>query len=121
MVALKILFDEAMKKQKTRDANKRNSSRRSNNKTGFKWLMKTRHPRYKKGYCWRYQRVIDNERVVINAVDLYRLFNKVRLKGYNWIMLDEKKAKRTVESEGFDFVDFVKYMVGNGGYVDYTN
>ena len=120
MVLLKVLFDEAMAKQRRNDANKRNSSRRSNNKTGFKYLCKTPNDRYKKGYGWRYQRTINNEYVAINATDLYRLFNKVRCRGYEWIMIDEEKAKQTVEGEGLIWIDFVKYMIGNGGYVDYN-
>lgn len=121
MVSLKVLFDEAMKNQRKKDAVKRDSSRMSHNKTGFKWLCKTPHPRYKDGYCWRYQRTINRESVSINASDLYRLFDKVKSKGYPWIILDEDKAQRTVESEDLIFKDYLEYMKCNGGYVDYTD
>ena len=121
MVALKVLFDEAMEKQKKKDAVKRGSScRRAQNQTGFKWLTKTKNTRYRKGYSWSYQRTINRERVVVTAADLCRLFDKVKSRGYHWVMLDEDKAKRTVENEGLVWVDFVKYMMANGGYVDYT-
>lgn len=122
MVSLKVLFEEAMARQRRIDASKRNhsSARRSHNKTGFKYLCKTPNDRYRKGYGWRYQRTINNEHVAINATDLYQLFNKVRCRGYDWVMLDEEKAKQTVEGEGLVWIDFVKYMVGNGGYVDYS-
>lgn len=117
MVALKVLFDEAMKKQrKGRRVNKGKGNR--SNKTGFRWLTKTINEKYKKGYRWNYQRRINGHRVNIQATDLYLLFNKVRCKGLDWIMIDEKRARKTVENEGIEWDAFVMYMFSNGGDVD---
>lgn len=92
MVALKVLFDEAMKKQRKCRVNRNVKGNRSN-KTGFKWLTKTINEKYKKGYRWNYQRRINGHRVNIQATDLYHLFNKVRCKGLDWIMIDEESSK----------------------------
>lgn len=43
------------------------------------------------------------------GADLFRLFDKVVERGYDWIVLDEERARRTVESEGLDWNEFKKY------------
>lgn len=121
MVALKVLFDEAMKKQRKKEAVNRGLYQISHNKTGFRWLVKIRDKKYKNNYCWRYERKVDGQRVVVYATDLVRVFDKVKDKGYDWVMLDEEKAQKTVEGEGWVWFDFVEYMLSHGGYVDYSN
>lgn len=116
MVALKVLFDEAMKKQrKGRRVNNGKGNR--SNKTGFRWLTKTINEKYKKGYRWNYQRRINGHRINIQAIDLWSLLEKVRYNDLEWFMINEKRAQRTVEDEGIDFDIFVKYMISQGGVV----
>lgn len=110
MTSLKTLFDEAMKKER-REWCSTNGSRnsRSNNKTGFKWLCRINNNRYKKGYGWVYHRRINGKYISVYAADLFRLFEKVIARGYDWSMLDEERAKVTVESEGLNWNDFLEY------------
>jgi len=42
---------------------------------------------------------------------------KVRCNDLEWFMINEKRARRTVEGEGIDFDIFVKYMISQGGVV----
>lgn len=116
MVALKVLFDEAMKKQRKGRCVNNGKGNRSN-KTGFRWLTKTINEKYKKGYRWNYQRRINGHRINIQATDLWSLLEKVRCNDLEWFMINEKRAQRTVEDEGIDFDIFVKYMISQGGVV----
>jgi len=106
MTSLKFLFDEAMKKQRSEQRCAVNINRRSSNKTGFKWLCRVDRL---KSYHWVYHRRINGEYVSVYGADLFRLFDKVVERGYDWIVLDEERARRTVESEGLDWSEFQKY------------
>ncbi|MBQ2653036.1 MAG: hypothetical protein IJF83_05730 [Methanobrevibacter sp.] len=117
MVSLKFLFDEAMKKHRSEwcSDGQNNVNRRTKNKTGFKWLcrVKINHPR---GYHWVYHRRVDNEHISIYGADLFRLFDKVIERGFDWIVLDEERAMITVKNEGIQWEDYVDYMKSHGGF-----
>ena len=115
MTSLKVLFEEAMRKQNSKCATNMPINR-SKNKTGFKWLCKTNNKNYKNGYGWVYHRAINNKNVCVYASDLFRLFEKVVERGYDWIVLDESRARSTVEAEGYGWNDFIEYMESHGGF-----
>ena len=120
MASLKVLFDEAMYKQRSDMGKSLPCCQKPVNRSGFKWVLKVKHKAYKKGHGWRYQRVANDKRVSISATDLFRLYMKVVARGYEWIMLDEETARKTIEDEGYSWEDFVKHMESNGGYDDYS-
>ena len=107
MTSLKVLFDEAMKKQWWQTPH---SGHRSRNKTGFKWLCKINNSHYQRGYGWRYYRRINKEPITFYDGDLFCLVDKVITSGYGWIVLDEESAQATVESEGLDWNEFLDYI-----------
>ena len=113
MVALKVLFDEAMKNQRTiPDACK---SRHQINKSGFKWCCKVKGKHYKGEAAWLYRRNINKKPVSIYASDLYRLSEKVISKGYDFIVVDETSARETCKKENIDFKDLMEYITKNRG------
>jgi len=107
MTSLKILFDEAMKKQRSEQRCAENINRRSSNKTGFKWLCRVERL---KSYHWVYHRRINGEYVSVYGADLFRLFDKVVERGYDWIVIDEERAMTTIKNEGIRWEDYVDYM-----------
>ena len=117
MVSLKVLFDEAMRKQNSEcAANRHIHSKRSKNKTGFKWLNKAMNKNYRNGYGWVYHRVVKGVNHYVYASDLFRLFDKVMNRGYEWVVLDEARARETVEGEGYEWEDFKEFMESHGGF-----
>ena len=116
MTSLKVLFDEAMHKQRSEMQCIANMNRKSRNKTGFKWLCKTRNSKYSTGHVWIYHRRVDGTHISKYAKDLFRLFDKVMELGYDWVILDEELARNTVESDGISWDEFVDYMNRNGEY-----
>ena len=116
MTSLKVLFDEALAEQRSKQICAANVQRRSKNKNGFKWLNKANNKNYRNGYGWNYNRRINGRVVCFYASDLFRLFEKVVGHGYEWIVVDEARARATVEGEGYEWKDFVGFMNENGGF-----
>lgn len=106
MVSLKEQFQEALAKHRTNAE----EHMRTQNKTGFKWVSRIKHSRYKNGYYWGYQRSINKEIVVLRSTTLIGLLEKVKANGYTWLVLDEEKAKMSVESDGLEWSMFSKFL-----------
>ena len=106
MVALKVLFDEAMKNQRYVPC----TPRKQSNKTGFKWCSKVNNRNYKNDWAWTYIRIINKQRVSFYGSDLYRLSEKVISNGYDFVVVDETAARETCKNEGIFFEDLMKHM-----------
>lgn len=106
MVSLKEQFQEALAKYRTNAE----EHMRTQNKTGFKWVSRIKHSGYKEGYYWGYQRRINKEIVALRSTTLIGLLEKVKANGYTWLVLDEEKAKMSVESEGLSWNVFRRYL-----------
>ena len=57
------------------------------------------------GFIWRYETRIENKMIRVNSVDLIKLKQKVLDKNLIWEMVDEEKAKATLESVGLSLDD----------------
>ena len=72
----------------------------SDNKTttGFFRVSKQIDSRYAKGYAWKYQYYDENgKRQLLMSTTILALKEKVLSKGLEWTVLDEEKAKATME------------------------
>lgn len=69
-------------------------SKAHNNKTGIFRVMMQKDNGYKQGFTYCYKIKADNGKMVyIRSVDINKLKDKVVKKGFDWIVLDENKAK----------------------------
>lgn len=98
--------NELMKKHSKLNHKERNLKlSRKHNTTGFYRVGKNKGNQYKKGYNWKYRYYANGKPKMIVSSDLHKLKKKVIGKGLDWIVLDESKARKTVESEGINWED----------------
>lgn len=67
------------------------------NKTGFFRVYIVRGKKYKKGFSFRYRFMENGDNIMIQDTSLKKLKEKVLAKGYDWIIIDEDKAKETLK------------------------
>lgn len=86
----------------TNEHNKRIS--KSSNTTGFFRVIKRNNKKYKQGFLWAYVYYKDGKKrqTFITSLDLLKLKQKVIKKGLEWLVIDEKKAKKTINEYGYD-------------------
>ena len=90
---------EAKKGFKHSKETKINLSKKTNN-TGFYRVLKEKCSKCKQGFIYRYEIRANNIR--IRASDIFKLKEKVLKKGYEWHIVDEENAKKTInESEKY--------------------
>ena len=96
-------------KQKIRDANLGNKHSKNTkiqmsatrNTTGFYGVHKKTNNRVKQGFEWCYQyRDENNKKRSISSVDFNKLESKVKKRGLEWFILDDEKAKQTLNEVG---------------------
>ena len=101
-------FCEAMslrkKGMKFSDKWKQNLSK-STNSSGFYRVGKHKGKSFKQGFTWRYTYYEDGNYTDICSVNLLKLKKRVIEKGFDWVILDEEKAKLTAESVGLTLDD----------------
>jgi len=73
--------------------------------SGFYSVIKKKDETCKQGFIWRYETRIENKIIRVNSVDLIKLKQKVLDKNLIWEMVDEEKAKATLESVGLSLDD----------------
>lgn len=71
---------------------------KKNNSTGFYHVMKENCPKCKQGFIYRYE--MRKQNIRIRASDIYKLEKKVKEKGYEWFIINQELAEKTIlESE----------------------
>jgi hypothetical protein len=84
-------------KERSLDTRKKIST---NNTSGILKVRKHFHKSYKKGFCWRYDYYDENKKKAITSSTLEGLEKKVKAKGFEWVILDEKKAQISFANDG---------------------
>lgn len=76
----------------------------ASNTTGFYRVIKRINKKYKQGFLWTYVYYEEGKKrqTFISSVDLLKLKQKVIKKGLEWVVIDEEKAKKTIEKCGYD-------------------
>jgi len=88
---------EAKKGFKHSKKTRHNLSKKKNN-TGFYRVLKEKCPKCKQGFIYRYE--VRRQNIRIRASDIHKLKEKVLKKGYEWQIIDQKLAEKTInESE----------------------
>ena len=71
---------------------------KKNNSTGFYHVIKENCPKCKQGFIYRYE--MRKQNIRIRASDIYKLEKKVKEKGYEWFIINQELAEKTIlESE----------------------
>ena len=97
-LAKKAIKEDIKNKKTAEDYNKLQSSKLSS--TGFYRVSKKKQPRTKQGFIWQYQYTDNNgKRKTIMSVSLFKLKEKVVNKGFDWEVVNEKLAKKTIEED----------------------
>lgn len=76
--------------------------------SGILNVYKFRNPAYKQGYGWRYMTKKNKKLVSFSRTSLIGLIEKCASNGISLVILDEDKARVTVESEGIDYDELLK-------------
>ena len=84
-------------KEKTLSDETRKKMSEAQNTTGFYRVTKQKDNKYKQGFRWRYQYLYKSTRKVISSADLKKLEEEVKKEGLEWEILDEEKAKKSLE------------------------
>lgn len=61
--------------------------------TGVMHVSKSKRKDYKRGYIWKYVLNFPEKEMNITATTFLKLKEKVLAKGFDWIIIDEEKAK----------------------------
>lgn len=61
--------------------------------SGYYRVIQCRNERYKQGYYWKYQYIVNGKQKAICGGTLEKLKEKVLAKGLEWVIIDEEKAK----------------------------
>ena len=70
-----------------------NLSKAHNNNSGLFRVSINKDASYKQGFTYCYQVYDGDKRVYVRSVDINKLKQKVLDKGFEWVVLDEEKAK----------------------------
>ena len=74
------------------------SMSKNSNSTGFYRVIKEKCPKCKQGFIYRYE--MRKQNIRIRASDIFKLKEKVLKKGYEWCIINQKLAEKTIkESE----------------------
>lgn len=71
---------------------------KAKNTTGFYRVFKSNEKKYKQGFVWYYNYYENGKQKKISSVDLFKLEQKVKSKGLHWLIIDEEKAQKTLDS-----------------------
>ena len=66
---------------------------KAHTQSGVMHVAKSKRKNYKRGYIWKYVLKSPNGEKSITATTFLKLKEKVLANGFDWIVLDEKKAK----------------------------
>ena len=103
MVKLKILFEEALKKNKPEiNHNSSNRFKTTRNKTGFVNIKKA-NASTKKGYTWVFTITSNKKTLRFSSVNLLKLFQKCNNQGYTIIIVNKELATQTLNNEGLNW------------------
>lgn len=103
MVKLKILFEEALKKNKLKiNHNQSNRFKTTRNKTGFVNIKKA-NASTKKGYTWVFTITSNKKTLRFSSVNLLKLFQKCNNQGYTIIIVNKELATQTLNNEGLNW------------------
>lgn len=69
---------------------------KARNTTGFYSVSIQPHPSAKQGFCFRYNYTKNKKRKAIYSVSIFKLEQKVRDAGLEWIVLDDEMAAQTI-------------------------
>ena len=72
----------------------------AHNTTGFLHVCKHKCSTCKQGFRWCYQYSVDGKQKPITSVDIFKLRDKVIARGLKWEVIDEEKAKKTLQRNG---------------------
>ena len=86
-----------MTKKKHELSSKIRTSTSLNNTSGIFRVSLHKQKKCSKGFTWKYYYHVGKKRKCISSVDLLKLKEKVLAKGLEWIILDEEKAKASME------------------------
>lgn len=82
---------------KTRPEKTRIKISKTRNTTGFYCVRQEKRKDCKQGFIWRYIYRIDKKLKEISSINLLKLKNKVEAQGLPWEIIDEAKAKQSLE------------------------
>ena len=80
-------------KGKTVPFKSRKKISKAHTQSGVLHVAKSKRKDYKRGYIWRYVRKFSDGEKNITATTFLKLKEKVLANGFEWIVLDEEKAK----------------------------
>ena len=104
MVKLKLLIEEALKKNKPEiNHNKSNRFKTTKNKTGFVNIKKAKASTTKKGYTWVFTITSNKKTLSFSSVNLLKLFQKCNNQGYTIIIVNKELATQTLNNEGLNW------------------
>ena len=84
-------------KEKTLSDETRKKMSEAKNTTGFYRVTKQKKEQLQARLTWRYQYLYKSTRKVISSADLKKLEEEVKKEGLEWEILDEEKAKKSLE------------------------
>lgn len=98
-VSLRKLFDDALLKQNyvVHPNNKRKKRTKWNNQSGFYRVQKVKCRDCKQGFTWIYRITSEDGDHKISRTDLLRLKKDIKDMGFEWFVIDEKKATKTAK------------------------
>lgn len=71
---------------------------KTKNKTGFYKVFKENDKKLAQGFCYRYEVKLESGKTkILRSIDINRLEDKVKKNGFDWIIIDEELAAKTVE------------------------
>ena len=98
-VPLRKLFDDALSKQDriVHPNHKRKKRKRQTNQSGFFRVYKVKCRYCKQGFTWIYRIMSEHGGHRISRTDLLRLKKDIKDMGFEWFVIDEKKATKTAK------------------------
>lgn len=94
------VVDEHKAKMTIEESVKNNKNyKRPSNKTGFYGVYVVTTEKYSQGFYYKYNSIRGGKNTSISSKDLMKLKEKVESRGCLWEIIDEEKAKKTLEKE----------------------
>lgn len=82
---------------KIRSEETRKKISETKNTTGFYRVSKKKNLQLKQGFRWVYRYYQDGKQINISSINLYKLKEKILSKNLEWEIIDEEKAKQSLE------------------------
>ena len=79
------------------------SNSKTHTTTGFYRVQRVSDKSVKQGYAFMYKYYEDGKRVRYQNKDLMKLKERIESLGLEWFIIDEEKARRTLNKEGIDY------------------